>query len=182
MLINESKLLCFLIDVQEKLFPLIFDNQSLLCNVNTYLQIINSMNLPLILTEQYPKGLGKTVDMIKSNIKTQNFFKFEKTSFSCVGSDIVKNQISSLDKKQVLLSGIETHICVLQTASDLVEMGYDVFVLDECVGSRNQLDKETGISRLKKFGCTVLTLEMFAFELVKSSAHPKFKNISDLIK
>ena len=182
MLIDESKLLCFLIDIQEKLFPRIFDNQSILYKVKTYLKIVNSMNLPLILTEQYPKGLGKTIDMIESNIKTKNFYKFQKTSFSCIGADDVRDQLSNLEKKQVLLCGIETHICVLQTAFDLLKMDYDVFILDECVGSRNKLDKDIGISRLRKSGCTVLTLEMLAFELVRSSAHPNFKNISDLIK
>ena len=182
MLIDESKLLCFVIDIQEKLFPRIFDNQSILSNVKTYLQIINSMNLPLILTEQYPKGLGKTIDVIESNINTKNFFKFEKTSFSCIGSKNIKDQVSSLGKKQILLCGIETHICVLQTAFDLVKIGYHVFILDECVGSRNKAAKKIGLSRMKKFGCTVLTLEMLAFELVKSSAHPNFKNISGLIK
>ena len=182
MLIDESKLLCFLIDIQEKLFPRIFDNQSILNKVKTYLQIINSMNLPLILTEQYPKGLGKTIETIESSIKTKNFFKFEKNSFSCIGSYDVKDKVSNLGKKQVCLCGIETHVCVLQTASDLIEMDYDVFILDDCVGSRNKLDKEISISRIKKFGCTVLNLEMFAFELLKSSAHPQFKNISGLIR
>lgn len=182
MLIDESKLLCFLIDIQEKLFPKIFDNQSIFHKVKTYLQIINNMNLPLILTEQYPKGLGKTIDVIESDIKTKNFFKFQKTSFSCMSSDDVKDQVSNLGKKQVLLCGIETHICVLQTAFDLKEMDYDVFILDECVGSRNKLDKEIGLSRLRKFGCTILTLEMLAFELVRGSVHPNFKSISDLIK
>ena len=88
-------------------------------------------------------------------------------------SDAIQSQISNLAKKQVLLCGIETHICVLQTASDLINNGYDVFILNECVSSRNESDMRMGISRLKKFGCSIITHEMLAFELLKSSTHPK---------
>tara|TARA_B100000886_G_C20327978_1_gene451104 strand:+ start:149 stop:697 length:549 start_codon:yes stop_codon:yes gene_type:complete len=182
MLLEESKLLCFIIDVQEKLLPKIHNNKSLTNEISLFLQIVNTLNIPLILTEQYPKGLGKTVDIIESNIKTSSFFKFEKKSFSCLGADAIQSQISNLAKKQVLLCGIETHICVLQTASDLINSGYDVFILNECVSSRNESDMRMGISRLKKFGCSIITHEMLAFELLKSSTHPNFKDISVLIK
>ncbi|MBU1065903.1 isochorismatase family protein, partial [bacterium] len=136
--------------------------------------------IPIIITEQYPKGLGATVSEIHELIP--DIEAVEKRSFSCCFNENFMSVLENLNRKQVLVSGIETHVCVYQTCVDLLESGYDVFLIADAVSSRKQDDKDLAIRVLEKEGVELRRVEMALFELIKTSQHEKFKDISTIIK
>jgi len=183
MLIDSFNSSVLLIDVQKKLFPKIFDFKALEITILECLEVFYTLDVPIFFSEQYPKGLGSTIDKVLKKLLSYNAHKFEKTSFSCFPStskNINENQL--LKSKQVILIGIETHICVLQTAMDLKLKGHEVFVIFEAVGSRKIQDKEISIKRMINSGIQVVTFEMMLFELLRDSKNKHFKNLSSLLK
>lgn len=178
-IINASDSLFLIIDVQDKLVNMLNDNQ-IKENAIKLAKIGEILNIPAVITEQYPKGLGETIPEIKSAINSAKYF--EKTSFSILNDEDIKKYIKTLNKKQIIMFGIETHICVLQSAIDLLNEGYEVFIVKSASGSRKDDDKETALRRLMHFGAQIVTTEMTAFELLKSSKHPNFKEVQSLIK
>ena len=183
MLIDSSNSSLLLIDVQTKLFPKILDVQRLESSILDCLEVFHTLNIPIFFSEQYPKGLGFTIDKVLKKLLSYKAYKFEKTSFSCFPNTSEHcNAGEILKNKQVILIGIETHICVLQTAMDLKEKGYEVFVISEAVGSRKNYDKEFAINRMIKNGIQVVTFEMMLFELLRDSKNDHFKSFSSLIR
>lgn len=137
------------------------------------------LNIKTILTEQYPQGLGSTIPTIKYSLSDNAKF-FEKTSFNALLSDGVAEAIG--DVKNVFICGIETHICVYQTAIALINKGFNVFVVKDACASRETDEFKAGINLMEKEGAKILTTEMVIFELLKSSKHPNFKEVQFLIK
>ena len=183
MLIDSSKASLLLIDVQTKLFPKILYAQRLKNSILDCLEVFYTLNVPIFFSEQYPKGLGFTIDKVLEKLLSSKAYKFEKTSFSCFPNSLETCDAGKILKtKQVILIGIETHICVLQTAMDLKEKGYEVFIISEAVGSRKTYDKELAIKRMINNGIHVITFEMMLFELLRDSSNKHFKNLSSLIK
>ena len=183
MLIDSSNSSRLLIDVQTKLFPKIFEAKRLEHFILDCLEVFNTLDIPIFFSEQYPKGLGFTVDKVLKKLLSYKAYKFEKTSFSCFPTSSEPSNANQLFKcKQVILIGIETHICVLQTAMDLKEKGYEVFVIYEAVGSRKIYDKEFAIKRMNNVGIQIITFEMMLFELLGDSKNKHFKSLSSLIK
>ena len=174
--INKEEVIVLIIDVQEKLVNMLEDS-----NVKEQaIKIAKAseiLNIPIIVTEQYPKGLGSTISEIRDFLTNAEYI--EKTSFSALKDEEIKKLLS---KKQVIIFGIETHICVLQTAMDLLREGYEVFVVENACGSRDELNKQTALRRLIHAGAQIITTEMVLFELLESSKHPQFKEIQALIK
>ena len=182
MLIDSSNSSLLLIDVQTKLFPKILEAQRLENSILDCIKVFYTLNVPIFFSEQYPKGLGFTIDKVLEKLRTYKACKFEKTSFSCFpNSSKTNNAVQLLKTKQVILIGIETHICVLQTAIDLKNKGREVFVVFEAVGSRKIHDKEFAIKRMISNGIQVITFEMMLFELLRDSKNKHFKNLSSLI-
>ncbi len=183
MLIDSSKSSLLVIDVQEKLFSKIFNYNILHDYLNHLVEVFLLLNLPIVYTEQYPNGLGLTIKSLKKKLDLNNSKSFEKTTFSCFperqGKKIVEKYLPS---DQVIISGIETHICVLQTAIDLKNLGYNVFIIDDAVGSRKEGDKRAGLQRAQSHGVNVINFEMLVFELLRDSNHKHFKKLSKLIK
>ena len=183
MLIDSSDSSLLLIDVQKKLFPKILDSNRLENIILDCLEVFYTLNIPIFFSEQYPKGLGFTIDKVLEKLLSCKAYKFEKTSFSCFPN---RSKLHNADKilktKQVILIGIETHICVLQTAMDLKEKGCEVFVISEAVGSRKNYDKEYAIKRMISKGIQVITFEMMLFELLRDSKNKHFKSLTSLIK
>ena len=175
--ININNSLMLIIDVQEKLVNMITDSK-VKENAIKLAKTTQIINLETIVTEQYPKGLGSTIDEIK--IATQNATYIKKTYFS--GYEEIKNILKVKNKKQIILWGIEAHICVLQTAFDLINNGYEVFIVEDASGCRNKNDKKVALQRLRHAGCQTVTTEMVIFELLKYSKHPNFKEVQSLIK
>lgn len=139
------------------------------------------LDVPIIVTEQYPKGLGPTAEEISMSLPEYTAM-FEKTSFSACASDEFSKKLDDLDVGHVVVCGIEAHICVSQSTHDLLEAGFEVHILTDCVSSRFHHDKEAGLSKMYSNGAEPSSVEMALFELLRSSDHDKFKEIQALIK
>ena len=172
---NEEALL-LIIDVQDKLVSML-DDENVKKDSIKLAKTASILNIPTVITEQYPKGLGSTIEEIKEVLPNAEYV--EKTTFSAFKEDDVKKLLS---QKQVIIFGIETHICVLQTAMDLLNEGYEVFLVQNACGSRNEENKQVALRRLIHAGVQIVTTEMVIFELLESSKHPNFKEVQALIK
>ncbi len=179
-MLNAASTALLLIDFQEKLFPAMHDKDKLLRNVVKLVQGAKVLEIPILLTEQYPKGLGPTIPEIKSLIP--DIKPVEKVCFNCCDEDLFCSALDGLKRKQVLIAGIEAHICVYQTAIALVGAGYDVQVVGDCVASREPENKVTALSRMVGEGVSLTTMEMALFELLKEAKGDKFKQISNIVK
>jgi len=149
-------------------------------NIQTLLTFAKEMTIPILMTEQYPKGLGNTVPEIK--MKMGPVLPIEKVSFSCCGVVAFNNQLNQLGRKQIILTGIETHVCVLQTASDLIQESYEVHVVADAICSRKRLDWEIGLRWMEKRGAMISTTEIIAFQLLKEAGTEEFRGLSKLLK
>lgn len=162
------------IDMQDTLINVMSD-QNLVQNSIQFLQIANILELDIIATEQYPKGLGHTNEQLKSLIGQKIFSKTEFSAFDTVLSEIK-------DDKNIIIVGIEAHICVYQTALDLLKKGYNITLIDECISSRNPNHKKLAFKYLQRQGAKIACGEMVAFDILKVATGDKFKAISKLIK
>ena len=179
-LINENDSLLLIIDVQEKLLNAVFNKDIVLKNSAIVAKTASILGIPTIITEQYPKGLGSTINEIQSVIE-KTCSVHEKTSFSALKEEEI-NKALPKNKKQIVIFGIETHICVNQTIADLIEAGYEVFVVSDACGSRAESEYRAGLNRIKEHGAHIVTTEILLFEWLKSAKHPNFKEIQNLIK
>ena len=180
MKLNGDQTVLLIIDVQQKLLPVMNGSGELIASVIRLVKGVRSLEIPIIVTEQYPKGLGLTVSEIRELVP--DIEPVEKRSFSCCLNENFKSVLASLNRKQVLISGIETHVCVYQTCVDLLESGYDVYLIVDAVSSRKQSDKDLALRVLEKEGVQLRSVEMALFELLKTSGHSKFREISKIIK
>ena len=167
-----------IIDLQEKLLPHIFNKEQIKHNSNKLVELFVELNIPIIYTEQYPKGLGSTVNCLKKKLIDNNSKKIEKTTFSAFDNEDFKNFLTQINKKQVILLGIESHICVLQTTIDLLENAKQVYIVEECIGSRKLGDANISIKRMLKSGASLINFEMIFFELIRDSKNQFFKKLS----
>ena len=168
------------IDFQEKLVPHMYESQQIITNTGVLLQGLQILEIPVVATQQYTKGLGSTVKSLSQYLS--GIPKIEKLSFSCCGEPDFMNELRKHRKKFVIIAGIETHVCVLQTATDLIESGYKPVVVKDCVSSRKPGDKETAISRIRDEGAIISSCESILFELCQIAGTDKFKAISKLVK
>ncbi len=176
--LNETA--AIVIDVQEKLFPLIHEHDQLAKNMSILIQGLKILGIPLLVTQQYSKGLGETVSTIKEAIG--DYHHIEKMTFSCCGDEGFMNELKKLNKKNVILMGIESHVCVLQTALDLIAENFQPVLIEDCVSSRKPNDKRIAVKRIKQAGAIVSTYESILFELTEISGTDLFKSIVKLVK
>jgi len=169
-----------IIDVQEKLFRVIHGNEALLENLQKIISGARVLGIPLLVTEQNPAGLGGTLPELKSLLA--DIQPISKFSFSCCADERCMEELVDLKRTQLLLAGIETHICVYQTALDLLEEGYEVEVFADCVGSRTVENKTLGLEKMKQAGAQITGIEMALFELQRIAKGESFKEISRLVK
>ena len=167
------------VDIQEKLFPMIAERDQVLANCRLVLKAANALNLRVVVTEQYPKGLGHTIAELADLIQNP---AIEKLTFSCCGEEGLVSKIGAGGIKKVLLIGIEAHVCVQQTAFDLLANGFDVYLAIDAVGSRHANDKNWALQRMQKAGVSLTTAESAVFEWTERSGTTEFKTISQLIK
>lgn len=170
-----------MIDLQEKLVPVMFNSQHLLERCKILLNGLNVLKIPLIVSEQYPKGLGTTVSKLQDAIDESSPI-IEKTSFSCLGSDTFESKLKDINRDIVLVFGIESHVCVLQTVLDLIAQGKTAVVIVDCISSRQRRDMRVALKRMKKEGAFLSTYESILFELCQTSGTEEFKTISKLVK
>lgn len=172
-----SKLL--IVDVQEKLVPLIFNAERMIGNCRRLLQGAKILEVPVFATEQYPKGLGATVGPLKELCNSIP----EKLRFSCAEVLNWGTAAEQTDNRfQIVVAGIESHVCVLQTVFDLLAAGFQVFVPADAIASRGELDWKIALDRMSNGGAVITTTESVLFEWCERSGTPEFKQISQLIK
>lgn len=169
------------IDVQEAFRSAIPDFAITAKRVATAVRGFQILGLPVFVTEQYPKGLGNTADEIKG-VFSANAEVYEKTVFSSCGADEFVDKLNAQGIKQTVICGLETHICVNQTAHDLLERGFQVHVLCDCVTSRFEYNKLAAIAKMRRSGVIESSIEMALFELMRDAKHENFKEIQALIK
>lgn len=180
MKIKPDAALALIIDDQVRLLPSIFESDTLLHNTGILIQGLKILEVPMMITQQYTKGLGMSDPSVYLHAETTEYM--EKRTFSCWGDEEIRRKIQDSGRSQMILFGIETHICVQQTALDLLRAGYEVILVEDCVSSRKLSDKETALKRMIQEGAIVTSYESLLFELMETSLHPRFKEISGLIK
>lgn len=173
MLMDSSRSLVLLVDVQEKLSPLVQDAKALVDACAWVKRLADQLGIPVLITEQYPKGLGHTVAALREQTQAP-----EKMHFSCLADAHIQKQIGEYERDQLILVGIEAHVCVMQTALQAKEQGYEVFVVADAISSRFPLDKELALARMQQQGIVLVGREMLLFEWLRTSQHPDFKTLS----
>lgn len=181
MRIHKEQVVIVVVDVQERLFPHIYEHERLAATLGILLKGARALSLPILVTEQYVKGLGATIPSIK-DVLGDFYAPMEKMEFSCCGSKEFTDALDNLGRKFVILTGMETHVCVLQTAMDLLEHGYTPVLVDDCISSRRLNDKHVALERMRQAGGIITTCESILFELCVVAGTPVFKQISALVK
>lgn len=165
------------IDIQDRLLVKMPRADQLVRDAGFLLDVAELLQVPVRATEQYPKGLGGTHPDILRRLPGIS----EKTSFSCCGAGTFLEELQMLHRPNAVLVGMETHVCVMQTALDLLEAGLHVFLPIDAVVSRGDLDRDTAFRRMERAGATLTTVEAVAFEWMRDSTHPQFKAVSKLV-
>ncbi|KPN71872.1 isochorismatase family protein [Neisseria sp. 83E34] len=170
---------CIVVDIQERLMPALHASEVMLQSCTVLLKGLNKLNVPIQVTEQYPKGLGKTLPEIAE--LTKNAPVYEKTRFSAYLPEIEK-KLANRQVRHVILIGAETHVCMLQTVLDLSRAGIQVYVPFECTSSRKLQNKDNALQQMRDAGAVVSNVESVLFQLLQDAKHEAFKEISGLIR
>ncbi len=173
--------MALVIDFQEKLVPVISHQEELLHNTEILVKGLQVLGIPMVVTQQYTKGIGQTVPVL-ADIFGEDFSFEDKLTFSCAQDETILSKIKAAGKKNIIVCGIEAHICVLQTIIDLIALGYHVIIVEDCVSSRRDYDCQAGIKRAIQEGAIPATYESILFELTRVAKTDVFKEISRLIK
>jgi nicotinamidase-related amidase len=169
------------IDIQQKLLPPIFNKEQLIRNSSLLIRLAKILGIPILLTTQYAKGLGETVPEIAALAEVASIDKLE---FSCFGKEDFCSAVKTLpgNRTTMLLCGMETHICVMQTALGALDHGYIVHVASDAVGSRAEWNWRIGLERMRDAGCVISSTEMMMYELLRQSGTPAFKELLPYLK
>lgn len=176
--LREDNTLFLFIDFQEKLMPAMYENKKVIDNSKKAYLFSKMVGIPSLFTTQYKRGLGKLVDEF-SEVDDKTM---DKTEFSCYKNHAIKSKIDDFNVENVVLFGQETHICAFQTARDLLEANYNVFVVDDAMTSRTFENKDNGLKLLRFLGANVVNLELVIFDVLSDSKNPHFKEAQALIK
>ncbi|WP_164102764.1 isochorismatase family protein [Candidatus Laterigemmans baculatus] len=177
-LLDRQQSALLVVDVQVNLLPKILNHERLLWNVSRLCRGAAAVGVPLAATEQYPQGLGATAAEIVDFLPERH----EKMAFSAAAVRPIVSQLAEQGIRQIVVCGIETHICVLQTALDLAAEGFDVYVVSDAAGARGTEDHAVALERIRDQGLSVVTTEGVLFEWCQSAAEPEFKAIRDLVQ
>jgi len=172
--------LLLVVDVQERLLPHIFEKERVLENCRRLIQTANVLGVPILLTEQYPQGIGRTVKEITDLLPGAE--PIEKVSFSCCGDPAFLERLAALGKRTVIVCGIEAHVCITQTTLELLAGGYFPYVVGDAISSRTRENWEAGVARMQQAGATLGSTEMVAFELLRRAATDEFRQILSLFR
>ena len=170
-----------IIDMQDGFRSTISDFAETAARIALIAHAVQRLNIPIIVTEQYPRGLGHTADEIKT-VLPPKLKAIEKTTFSSCGAQKFEAELERTQVLHVLICGIESHVCVNQTTHDLLERGYRVHLLTDCITARAAHNKEIGLAKMQQSGASPSSTEMALFELLRDAKHEQFKAIQKLIK
>ena len=179
-MISRTNAVLIIIDIQGNLAQAMCDKENLFTNNVKLIQGFKAFNLPIIFTEQIPQKLGKTLPVISQEL--DGIEPIAKETFSCWDDRNFIKQLKALSRKHIVLSGIECHVCVYQTALDLISNGYNVHLVSDAVSSRTPENRQIGIDAMKSAGAHLTSTEMVLFELLRTAADPKFKEIFKIVK
>lgn len=174
MRIKAAESVLLVIDLQERLLPAIDSNETVLANATWMVDLAQTLEIPVLATEQYPRGLGLTEAGLRAQLPEGSILA--KTHFSALGDGALL-QLKETERKQWIVVGVETHVCVQQTVLDLLTIGRQVFVVDEAVGSRRPRDKELALQRMQQNGAEIVSREMVAFEWLEQANTPVFRDV-----
>lgn len=177
---SPEKSVLVVIDVQEKLTPLMQEKDTLLKNIQILVQAAQVLDIPILWSEHVPEKIGTTVESIQRLMPTQK--PIVKKDFSCCGEKNFTKALASLFRRQIIVTGIETHVCVYQTVAQLIERKYAVQVVADAVSSRASFNKDVGLERIKSCGGVITSTETILFELLQTAQHSQFRNILDLVR
>jgi nicotinamidase-related amidase len=167
------------VDVQGKLAQLMTGKESLIRNIQILIQAARILDMPILWCQQVPEALGPTLPEVAALLTGVE--PINKPSFSCCGQERFNAELNALGREQILLCGIEAHVCIYQTAMDLMEGGLDVTIIADAVSSRTEQNKQIALARLSAEGASISSTEMALFELLKTAQHPQFKQIAKLV-
>jgi nicotinamidase-related amidase len=179
-LLSQEDSVLMVIDMQGNLYESMQDKEFLLENVRKLVRGMQVFGIPVLVTEQIPEKLGPTIEPVASLLPDAR--RIPKSDFSCCGDEKIMKALKAAERRQVLLCGIETHVCVYQTAVDMLGFGYDVHLVADAVSSRTVLNREIGIEKMRDEGARLASTEMVLFELTRSADDPKFKDIFRIVK
>ncbi len=179
-MLKKEDTVLLVVDVQGKLAQLMYEKDKLFTNLQNLIKGIKILDIPIIWMEQYPKGLGPTIPEVADLLPDME--PIDKISFSCCGESRFMTRLNALNRNQVLICGIETHVCIHQTTIDLVKLGYEVQVVADAVSSRTLENKTIGLSKMASAGAMVTSVEMLLFELLRVAGTEEFKAVSNLLK
>ena len=179
-MINRADAVLVIVDIQGNLAQAMFDKENLFANTVKLIRGIKALNLPIIITEQIPQKLGPTLPQIASEIG--DFNPIAKESFSCWDENNFREKMEALSRRHVVLIGIECHVCVYQTALDLMSNGDTVHLVADAVSSRTPENRQIGIDAMKSAGSKITSTEMVLFELLRTAADPKAKEFFKIVK
>ena len=179
-MITPQDTVLLIIDVQGKLAQIVHESEAVERNISKLIRAAKILGVPVLYTEQYPKGLGHTVEALQELLSEEK--PLEKIAFSCCAEESFMEKLRGLNRNNVLVTGMETHVCVYQTANELIEDGYSVHLVADAVTSRTREDREIGIRCIEKAGAWLKSTEMVIFELLRIAQGEEFKAISKIIK
>jgi isochorismate hydrolase len=179
-LLRKDDTILVIVDIQTKLLNVMFEKERLVSSCRKLIQAAKLLEIPMVMTEQYPKGMGPTDPEIAKTL--QDKVAIEKLSFSCCGVDDFNRKIAGLGKKQILVIGIEAHVCILQTVHDLLHQGCFVYVPYDAVSSRKEGDYRNALDRMRQASAVIGSVESAVFELLEKAGTCIFKKVSRLIK
>ncbi|MEQ1637725.1 MAG: isochorismatase family protein [Methylococcales bacterium] len=182
-LLSAEQSLLLIVDQQPKLTSAMpeSDAKAMAANTNKLSSAAGLLNIPVLLTEQYPKGLGSTDPNITANLPSAAQI-FTKTGFSCCAAEGFMTALKNQHRQQIILTGQETHVCILQTALELASLDYQVYVAEDAVCSRQAAHKTYALQRMQQQGVTICNYESVLFEWLRDARHPDFKQISNLLR
>jgi len=184
MLLHRDKSQLLIVDVQDKLLNSIAGKDRAVERCVRLVRAVRMLHVPITLSEQYPQGLGPTVDPIREAAANAGFV-VDKVEFSCLRNEALRERLHELRRQgrpQVVIGGIEAHVCVLQTAIDLEAQGFEAFIVADAIGSRSKISRKLAMARLMKAGADIVDSEMVMFEWLERAGTPEFKELQALIK
>jgi nicotinamidase-related amidase len=182
--LSRARTQLLIIDVQEKVAPLVEAPEALIWTANRLVFLARKLGIPITISEHYPKGLGPTAAPIREAVGNEGAF-FGKAHFSCLEDAELRARFEQLrgdGREQILIAGIETHVCVMQTALDLAAAGFDVFVAADAVSSRTRQSRDLALARMREAGCVIADSEMAMFEWTGRAGTPEFREVQALLK
>lgn len=179
-LLEPSATVALIVDVQEKLTPVMFERDRLVHQLGVFAACLRILEIPTLWTEQIPEKLGPTIPELRPLMTATG--PISKHHFGCMGEPRVVQEMTALGRTRVLLCGIECHVCVCQTALQLITRGYSVDIVSDAVSSRTELNRRVGLERMQAAGATITSVECAIFELMGSASHPAFRDILRIVK